>query len=228
MNEISPTKVFERLSESIPKDCHDNILIIGSLAAGYHFYKDQLKQVRTKDVDCVIIPRSQAIISGQKVTDTLLNTDWHPVKEGDFSDPGNAETPDDQLPAVRHYPPNSTEYFVELLTVPELNTIQKRSFTRIKVPDREHEGKFLHYGLPSFRYLILTQWKPINSSYGIHYARPSMMALANLLEHPTISDDAMSKPIGDQFIKRSNKDLGRVIALASLTGPELLDDWAHE
>jgi hypothetical protein len=48
-------------------------------------------------------------------------------------------------------------------------------------------------------------------------ARPEMMALANLLEHPEIGPEIMSVGFaGIPDIKRSNKDLGRVVAIARL------------
>jgi hypothetical protein len=44
-----------------------------------------------------------------------------------------------------------------------------------------------------------------------------MMALANLLEHPRIKPDIMSAGFaGHRDIKRSNKDLGRAVAIAYL------------
>ena len=54
-----------------------------------------------------------------------------------------------------------------------------------------------------------------------------MMALANLLSHPAISDDRMTGPFGDRSIKRSSKDLGRSVALAWLDD-ENLDRWETE
>lgn len=44
-----------------------------------------------------------------------------------------------------------------------------------------------------------------------------MMALCNLLHHPKISDTRMSEPVSGRSIKRANKDLGRVVALAYLS-----------
>jgi hypothetical protein len=43
------------------------------------------------------------------------------------------------------------------------------------------------------------------------------MALANLLEHPVIGPQTMSTKIGGRTLKRSNKDLGRVLAIARLS-----------
>jgi hypothetical protein len=44
-----------------------------------------------------------------------------------------------------------------------------------------------------------------------------MMGLANLLEHPEIRPETMSGLIAGREIKRSNKDLGRVLAIARLS-----------
>lgn len=55
-----------------------------------------------------------------------------------------------------------------------------------------------------------------------------MMALANLLEHPVIGSERMSGLIADRQIKRSNKDLGRVLALAQLSRDERVATWAAE
>ncbi len=44
-----------------------------------------------------------------------------------------------------------------------------------------------------------------------------MMALANMLEHPKIKSDTMSGLLQGRTIKRSNKDLGRVLAIAYLS-----------
>ena len=44
-----------------------------------------------------------------------------------------------------------------------------------------------------------------------------MMALANLLEHPEIKSDAMISLFAGCWIKRSDKDLGRVLAITTLS-----------
>ena len=70
----------------------------------------------------------------------------------------------------------------------------------------------MHFTLCSFRFLLLTEVAPIPTEFGIAIARPEMMALAHLLHHPAIGNER----IGDTDRKRSNKDLGRVLALAWL------------
>ena len=52
-----------------------------------------------------------------------------------------------------------------------------------------------------------------------------MMALANLLENPIIRKERMSGPIEGRQIKRSNKDLGRVLAIAELTTEQEIIRW---
>jgi hypothetical protein len=73
------------------------------------------------------------------------------------------------------------------------------------------------FGLPSFRFLSLASFEPIKTEFGISYARPEMMVLASLLEHPMIRTDPMSGLIEGRRIKRSNKDLGRVLAISWLS-----------
>ena len=58
---------------------------------------------------------------------------------------------------------------------------------------------------------------------GIYIARPEMMALANMLEHTEIKPDTMSGLIQGRTVKRSNKDLGRVLAIAYLSTKEDVD-----
>jgi len=69
------------------------------------------------------------------------------------------------------------------------------------------------FAICSFEYLALVEWKPLETEFGLNIARPEMMALSNLLHHPVIKQDIIS---GTEY-KRSNKDLGRVLALAHLT-----------
>ncbi len=89
-----------------------------------------------------------------------------------------------------------------------------------------------HFGLPAFRFLSVTAYKPERiDQFGINYARPQMMALANLLEHPEIKPDRMSSLFEGRSIKRSNKDLGRVLAIGYLAEEKDQSDlrlWGHE
>jgi hypothetical protein len=124
------------------------------------------------------------------------------------------------LPAVRLYPPGSTDWFIELLTVPQTESERGKHWTRIALKNGEN------YGLPSFTFTALAIWKADKTDYGIACARAEMMALANLLEHPSIRPETISGDIfADHETKRSNKDLGRALAIAHLTCPDDLDEW---
>jgi hypothetical protein len=69
-----------------------------------------------------------------------------------------------------------------------------------------------YFALCGFKYLGLVEVNPIPTEHEIAIASPQMMALANLLHHPNIGEGK----IGTTNVKRSNKDLGRILALAYL------------
>ena len=93
------------------------------------------------------------------------------------------------------------------------------------IPIRLDNG---YFGLPSFEFLSVAAYKPLDTEFGIRYSRPVMMALANLLSHRVIAPDTMSTMIEDRAIKRSNKDLGRVLALARFSGDAEIGEWPEQ
>lgn len=166
--------------------------------------------IRTKDADCLLFPRQHAIESGISITDTLIESGWRYAREISGREPGDSNTPDHELPAVRLWPPDSSRWFIELLTDPDASVQQGKHWLRIST-------KHGDFGLCSFRFLALLRHQPEPTDAGIRMARPEMMALANLLSHPTIGPEKMSAGFaGRAKIKRSNKDLGRVLAIAYL------------
>jgi len=208
---ISPREVLSNIAKAVPSDCHDKIVVIGSLAVGYHYFQDQSEMaVRTKDADCLLFPRNAAAQAGISITEKLLKNKWHFREDDKWGQPGDSQTPDNKLPAVRLNPPSRAEWFIELLAEPESSSDRAQHWMRI-------ETKYGHFGLPSFGFLSLANYKPIRTDLGIYIARPEMMALANLLEHPTIGPDRMSGGFANRLdIKRSNKDIGRVLAITRL------------
>ena len=228
MSGLSPFQVLKQVSAAVPPTCRANIVIIGSLAAGYHsFGNDPSKAVRTKDVDCVLEPFHAAVGAGQIIIRQLLDAGWKRRIEGDHQDLGTEDTPIDELPAVRLYPPDvdpKTEaaWFIELLTVPESTEGSAKVWTRLPM----EEG---HFGLPTFRFLSIAAFDPLPAGdLGIRYARPEMMALANLLEHPEIKPNTMCGLLAGREIKRSNKDLGRVLAITTLADLDDYRPWSSQ
>jgi len=82
------------------------------------------------------------------------------------------------------------------------------------------------YALPAFRHLRLVAVGQLTAAEGINYAAPEMMALSNLLAHPTVDETRrITDPIEGRRLLRSAKDLGRVLALARLAERAEIESW---
>jgi len=212
---VFPALVLDQVARAIPPEARGNVVVIGSLAAAYWLLADMRSiPVRTKDIDCVLSPRLAAVGKGLAVAVALHGAGWRQRIEGDFGRPGTSETPDNELPAVRLVPPGGGDWFLELLMEPVENQTT-RQWERLALPSGDH------YGIPSFPFTSVAIFDARMTEFGIRCALPEMMALAGLLEHPRIKDD----PIERTEIKRSNKDLGRVLAIAALTPSEKQEEW---
>lgn len=222
---ITARTVLRQVAQAIPVDLRADIIIVGSLAASYQLLKDANQVVRTKDVDVMVAPYTRAVLTAARVTDRLLEAGWQPRTTSAYELPGTEQTPDDRLAVVRLKPPGLSAWFFELLGAPLNVTPGPNSTGRSSTRMRTQGG---HFALPSFAYLGLVQFQPTLSEFGIKVALPEMMALANLLHHPVIGDAVMGQHFAGRQIKRSNKDLGRVVALGFLTDrqdEDALESW---
>jgi hypothetical protein len=211
--------VLREVAEHVPDPFHKNVIIVGSLAAAYHFFgHEKDREVRTKDVDCLLTPHAEAAHSGEAVAAEMIRRGWRHRTEGEFTRPQPFPEPRAELSAVRLHPPHSQDWFAELLSVPASEDDHGQDW----IPIRLESG---YFGLPTFEFMPLAAYRALPSEFGIRYARPEMMALANLLSHPAIGEDSMSAPVDDRAIKRSNKDLGRVLSLAWLSGDQAVETW---
>ena len=218
---MNPASVFREISSAVPPGCRRHIVVVGSLAAGYHFFgEDRSSLVHTRDVDCVLEPHGSAAAAGQRIARWLLDARWQLRTKHEQLRPVDEATPDRELPGLRLFPPDvdpqaAGSWFLELLAVPDATVDAPNPTTRLRL----REG---HFGLPTSRALAVTAFDPLPAGdLGIRYARPEMM------EHPRIDARLLSQPFAGRRIKRSNKDLGRVIAIATLANLRDYGPWTR-
>lgn len=224
MSDLSPRDVLRQIADSLPEAFRKHVIIVGSLAAAYHFPRESgERRVATKDVDLMVVPHAAAVVAAQEVTSRLIDAKWSLRPHLRWGTPGTSEQPTDALPAVRLQPPNSKAWFLELLGAPDES----------KPPRLEREMQRLHtsigdFALVSFGFLGLVQHDAVVSEYGVRIATPAMMALANLLHHPEVGSQVIEDfSYFGQKLRRASKDLGRVVALARLGGTAETDAWAE-
>jgi hypothetical protein len=197
---------MQQVAEAVPRELQREIIIVGSLAAAYHFFgQDPGGEITTKDVDGMLSPNAHAIRNARAIAERRLEAGWTLKRDPKWGILGDASTPVDELPILRMHPPGNTDWVLELAAAPPAGSSAPKMFERVSTA----RGDF---ALHSFRFLGLAEEDPLESDFGILYARPEMMALANLLHHPRIGPEL----IAGTEEKRSNKDLGRVFALAWL------------
>lgn len=215
MSKLDPVLLFRTLCRDIPADLLRDVFVTGSLAAAYAFKVRLMGHaVNTKDADLLVHPAGN-VNSAQQMAERLLRIGWRPTEQCKPL----AVQPDDasKLWAIRLMPPASNNYFIEFLNVPVEEQVPPKQWIPVRL-----NGHW--YGLPSFKFMGLLAWFRRRSDEGLEYAAPEMMALANLLSHPVVSDVEIES--GEFLgIRRCAKDLGRVLALAYLSGREETERW---
>lgn len=219
MSKLDPSLLFRTLCKDIPEDLRRDVFVTGSLAAAYAFKVRLLGQaVNTKDADLLVHPAGN-VDSARAMAERLLAIGWRPTEQCKAL----AELPEDtgRLWAIRLMPPGSNDYFIEFLNVPVEEQGPLKLWIPVSLDHREHGG---WYGLPSFKFMGLLSWFRRASEEGLEYAGPEMMALANLLSHPEVNDVEIES--GEfRGLRRCAKDLGRVLALAYLSGRDETEGW---
>lgn len=216
---LDPEALFQQIAGDLPDELRAHVFVVGSLAAAYQFRRQlQGRGVNTKDADLVVHPAGDTV-SCAELAERLLALGWRPTRE---CKPAATPADPESLRAIRLRPPSSDDYFVELLNLPATGQTAPKLWVPVQV-----QGGW--YGLPTFRFQGLTGHDRRTSDVGLEYASAAMMALANLLAHPIVGDVRMPAPAGGRSILRGAKDLGRVLALATLAGRDETEErWRDE
>ena len=146
MSQLDPNLIFDMIAADVPPELHGNIVIIGSLAAAYH-YREKLGTdgVNTKDADVVVQPAG-AIVECQSIANRLLALGWRRIKR---CKPWATDHPLESLSVIRLNPPKSDAYFLEILAFPDMRQAELKAMLPVRLSD----GGW--YVLPTFRHLRL-------------------------------------------------------------------------
>jgi len=214
---LDPARVLENLRSDLPARHHRSFVVVGSLAAAYHFRRALASRaIRTKDADLVVFHAGD-VRACQAMAGEFLDRGWTPRES--YGSPRPRPRPLGTLPFIRLYPPGSRQYFIEFLGLPGNDPVAPKAITPVRLPSGWH-------GIPRFRFMGAVAHGPRRSESGLLTATPSMMALSNLLSHRSLGMHRVSQPLGGRKVLRSSKDLGRVLAIAFLTPREERETWA--
>lgn len=219
MSYLYPAEVLKQLSETLTPEQREKVIIVGSLAAAYSLGREH--GVYTKDVDTMIVPHAAAVVTGEEVANQLMGGKWTLRPDARWGQPATADVPANQRPLVRLHPPATDQWFIELMAAPDQSQVPK--LERDFYPIATQHG---HFSLVSFGYLALVQHDAVVSEFGVRVATPAMMAMSNLLHHPQVRLDLINGEDYGRPIKRSNKDLGRVVSLAIMGSTPEIESWA--
>lgn len=220
---LDADQLLTRVAERTPERLRNNVVVIGSIATAWAFRDvSGTHAVATKDIDLLLRPAVDAVPTAESLGGQLLEDGWEPQYPNGIR-PGDSETPEDQLPALRLSPPGEPgTWFVELLAEPIAGQATRKHWRRIHT----NVGDF---GLPSFRYMGVAIHGADETRFGLRVARPSRMALAHLLEHSEPDRTPISSLPGTP--PRFTKDTGRAVALwwlAREQSPVAGDVWLEE
>ena len=131
--QLDVSSLLKRVAEQVPPALRANVVVIGSIATAWAFRDvSGTHSVATKDIDLLLRPAINAVVTAETLAQELLEDGWAPqFTHG--REPGSADTPNDDLPALRLSPPeNKGGWFVELLAVPPQGQATRKHWRRFQ------------------------------------------------------------------------------------------------
>ncbi|MBK8286296.1 MAG: hypothetical protein IPK97_16255 [Ahniella sp.] len=176
---LDARSLLGHIADRVPAELRDNVVVVvvvvGSIATAWAFRDVSGRAtVSTKDIDLLLRPAVEATTTAEALAEQLLLRNWRPIYPNDRR-PGAAETPDDELPALRlSHPGDGEGWFVALLGAPLPEQVERRAWRRFDTS----VGVF---ALPCFRHMSVAIHAAEQTEFGIRSARPARMALSHLL-----------------------------------------------
>lgn len=202
---LDAASLLQRVATRVPASLRAHVVVIGSIATAWAFRDiSGTHMVATKDIDLLLRPAVDAVTTAESLGKELLEDGWQPRFPNGIA-PGTADTPEQDLPALRLSPPDGNDiWFVELLAEPPAGQTTRKYWRRIHTA----RGDF---GLPSFRYMGIAVHGADVLDSGLRVAHPASMALAHLLEHAEPDRTPIAGLPGNP--PRFTKDVGRAVSL---------------
>ena len=201
---LDAESLLKRVASRVPAPLRVHVVVIGSIATAWAFRDvSGTYMVATKDIDLLLRPAMDAVTTAESLGKELLDDGWQPRFPNGIA-PGTAETPEQDLPALRLSPPDGNDnWFVELLAEPPAGQTTRKYWRRIHTATGD-------FGLPSFRYMGVAVHGAEVIDAGLRVALPACMALAHLLEHAEPDRTPIAGLPGNP--PRFTKDVGRAVS----------------
>lgn len=93
LHELDAGELLRRVAARIPVDLRARVVVIGSIAAAWAFREvSGTHAVATKDIDLLLRPAIDAVVTAETLGQSLIDAGWQPRSPADVG-PGSSDRP---------------------------------------------------------------------------------------------------------------------------------------